>query len=717
MAVYWVDPYIEASVGGIHGTTDTTSRSGTYAAPWALSDMYGTSTTGNANLSGLSDGDEIRFKGLSQSSYLIDAGSDWYPDSNNISKATALNSATTSAISSWGNAGLVAMFDTTATNKFTVADSDGNKPLLFATVYVDSTSTPSSVFRSSSAPHTVLNVGPLRAEGTSSANAALQMYLVDPQYYIPSTITGNQYFCLYDDIGIKVTDGWTSSTTRDGYTLLPIYRSSPTTSITWYFNRNTNASNGPDTLYDMPSTYFIFHNNAGNSYTYGSIYICSAIGGYHSGYTYTQRFGGFHINGTSSGQVFDYTGYYYYSGAGGGTAAALGVNGCEINSGSIMYYGIRGYKRYGSTTSSEWATNRYNNVFTYYYQYQLQQYLTDNGNYYLGTSMAFYMLERGLILGSSSSSATINVNLLSGAYFWKYGLYGGGLFTSTLSTMIPSFSGTVYNYDGPALSSRLSYSGEGPEYLYEAQSVAPYMSNPKMNPTSWTDGIGAAWIKNNSSSAFNTSTIASLGILDVGTGDYTTGSCKFKVGSDLDLFRYSETSGPAIQTNLVIHTNSNTADGLPIGMALSTEKTNLTHSPMLYYNDSDKSGALCFVSNDQADNVVFRQSLEIPITGGAYTSSSTIRLKARLETSSSWTSSLYVIGAWYYNTSNEPTFQTIQSSSTAVTTATDYTYDLAASSLYDAGNNYRFLRFIIYVTNRNDTNQKLWVHELSATVV
>ena len=716
MAVYWVDPYIEASIGGIHGTTDTVSRSGTYAAPWALSDMYGTSTTGNTTLSGLSDGDEIRFKGLSQSSYLIDAGSDWYPDSTNISKASTLNSATLSAISSWGNTGLVVMYDTTATNKFTVADSDGNKPLVFTTVYVSSTSSPSNAFLSSTAPHGVLHTGPLRAEGTSSANAALQMYLVDPQYYITSTITGNRYFCQYADIGIKVTDGWTSSTTRDGYTVLPIYRSSPTTGTVWYFNNNTNTSAGPDTLYDMPNTYFVLHNNSGTSYTYGNFYICSAMGGYHSGYTYTQRIGGIHANGSSSASIFDYTGYYYYNGAGGGSTGALGINGCEVNIASVLYYGIRGYKRYGSTTSSEWATYRYNNVFSYYYMYQYQQVFNDNGNYYIGTCMTFYMFERGLLL-SPSTSATITINLLDGAYFWKYGQYGGGLFTSTQATMVSNFSGTIYNYDGSALASRVSVSGEGPEYLYEAQSLAPYRSNPKMNPASWTDGIGAAWVRNNSSTAFNTSTIAALGVLDVGIDDYTTGSCKFKVGSDAELYRYNEASGPTIQTNMVIHTNGNTADGLPIGMALSTEKTNLTHPPMLYYNDPDKSGALCFVSNDQADNVVYRQSLEVPITGGAYTSSSTIRLKARLETSSSWTSSLYVIGAWYYNTSNEPTFQTIQSSSTAVTTATDYTYDLAASSLYDAGNNYRFLRFIIYVTNRNSTNQKLWVHELSATVV
>ena len=75
MTVYWVDPYIEADIGGIHGTTDTASRNGTYAAPWAITDIIGSSVTDtNSKIYGLSNGDEVRLKGLAMSSYLIDAG-------------------------------------------------------------------------------------------------------------------------------------------------------------------------------------------------------------------------------------------------------------------------------------------------------------------------------------------------------------------------------------------------------------------------------------------------------------------------------------------------------------------------------------------------------------------------------------------------------------------------------------------------------------------
>lgn len=713
MAVYWVDPYIEASVGGIHGTTDTTSRSGTYAAPWALSDMYATSTNGNTNLSGLSDGDEIRFKGLAKSSYLIDAGSDFYVNGNNISKASSHTSAVTSAISSWGNTALIVMYDTVATDKFTVADSDGNKPLIFQSVSVSSTTSPSNQFSSPTSGHYVLHYGPLRAEGTSTATASLQMYLVDPQYYIPNSQTGNLYFCQYNNIGIKVTDGWTSSTARDGYTILPIFKSSPTTTTRYYYNTTTGSSTGPDTLYDMPNTFFAYHNSVGQTYTYGYHYVCSATGGYHAGYTYTHRIGGISANGSSAARLLDYTGNYYYNAV--SSTDPLAVNGFEVGITMFYYYGIQTYKYYGSNTASEYTTQRYNNSFTYYYSYTLSS-ANKAANYYLGTHMHYYIFDRFLI-DTSNTTFTTDINLLAGAYFYKPQSGGGQLFEPTSATYNINILGTIYNYDGPALSSRTANSGEGPQYLFEVDAATPYKSNPKLNPTSWTDGVTAAYTTGFTSVPINTSITCSMGVLDVGSDDYTTGSCKFLIGSNLDINEYWENSGKK-QTNLIFHTNSNTSDGLPIGMAISSDKTNAMHPPMLYFNDPNKSDALCFVSNDQADNVDYVQSLEIPITAtGAYTSSDTIRLKARLETSSNWSSTSYIIGAWYYNTSNEPTWQAIQSGSAALTTATDYTYDLAASSLYDAGNNYRFLRFTIQIANKNTVSQKLWIHELSATVV
>ena len=60
MTVYWVDPYLESSGGGIHGTSG--NGSGTYASPWKLSHLLSNNTA--TKLGTLASGDEVRFKGL-----------------------------------------------------------------------------------------------------------------------------------------------------------------------------------------------------------------------------------------------------------------------------------------------------------------------------------------------------------------------------------------------------------------------------------------------------------------------------------------------------------------------------------------------------------------------------------------------------------------------------------------------------------------------------
>lgn len=59
MAIYWVDPYLDSSGGGIHGTTS--SGGGTYASPWKLTNLL---YNGDSKLPSINSGDELRFKGL-----------------------------------------------------------------------------------------------------------------------------------------------------------------------------------------------------------------------------------------------------------------------------------------------------------------------------------------------------------------------------------------------------------------------------------------------------------------------------------------------------------------------------------------------------------------------------------------------------------------------------------------------------------------------------
>lgn len=67
MAIYWVDPYIASTNGGINGTTSTSTTvgNGSYTTPWRIVDIQNSAVY----LPALVDGDEVRFKGLSEDTF------------------------------------------------------------------------------------------------------------------------------------------------------------------------------------------------------------------------------------------------------------------------------------------------------------------------------------------------------------------------------------------------------------------------------------------------------------------------------------------------------------------------------------------------------------------------------------------------------------------------------------------------------------------------
>ena len=63
MTTYWLDPFLEASTQG-NGTTDTSTKNGTYAAPFSLLNIETSAKLTTVNGVTLSNGDELRLKGL-----------------------------------------------------------------------------------------------------------------------------------------------------------------------------------------------------------------------------------------------------------------------------------------------------------------------------------------------------------------------------------------------------------------------------------------------------------------------------------------------------------------------------------------------------------------------------------------------------------------------------------------------------------------------------
>ena len=74
MATYWVDPYIDTTKGGIHGTTSTTTRNGNYATPFGLTELFSANAITALNGTSLSAGDEIRLKGQPLTDFYYNIG-------------------------------------------------------------------------------------------------------------------------------------------------------------------------------------------------------------------------------------------------------------------------------------------------------------------------------------------------------------------------------------------------------------------------------------------------------------------------------------------------------------------------------------------------------------------------------------------------------------------------------------------------------------------
>lgn len=707
MAVYWVDPYIAASIGGVHGTTDTASRTGTYSAPWAFADLFGTSISNNTKLASLSNGDEIRLKGLALNDYLIDMGSDWYVSGSNIVKASALTAAdstarsATTAITSQSAVTRFIMIDKTFSDNWTCANSDGNKTPVFFTAYHSNTST-TTLTANSYGGLSQLARSVLRYKGTTSGTASLQIYSIDPQYMIiENGLTSNRHFGAYAGKGITITDGWTSETVRDGFTLLPLI-SNVTTARNWYFNgTNSNTTNQGDTHYDLKNTYFMSqHYNGNSSITLTFYFNCSkgGVSGQNNGYDTVQRIGGYIANHSSS-SMFDYTSYYYdtaYS-----SSSADSVNSFEIDLG-ISYYGVYAYGRYGSSSTK--STQRYNNIFSYYF---IPTTHTNNrSDVYFGTLLNYST--PGYMISEQNSTSQTQYSILDNAHFHAYSSGGPILQYGRAG---PTFLGDVYTYPNGYLSQADVSSSWGPRFALIIPPTYMYSHNAQLNPTDFKNRSGVSHLARTSNPHDTMQHNVPLRTLVVnGAGDYETDDCEVLLRSTMYLYTGTNTSNPG---DYNIHFSSNSQDGRPIGLMASYSQNNNYHYPMVYYNDANKSDALCFKNNTKGvNNNGYKKNIEVPLA--TYTSGSTITLKATLETSTNWSSTGYKIYCYYINSSGALAYATVVNSSTAITTPTDYTTTLSGANMVSPA--LRHLTFVVDVNNSTSGNKKFWVHELSATV-
>ena len=276
MTVYWVDPYLDTSNGGIHGTTGT-ARSGTYSNPWGFDELYSTSSTARSSINGtnITSTDEIRLKGQSLASYYTNIGTtgNKVPITSCPSSGDALvyDSSYNTNVDTWRTAITTANSNDTV-GVFVIHDPD----LLGTDKWTIASSQPGAHTtgqdRIKIQPNN--NRSPYSAyinalEGITSSKG-LEVAFIDPAWCHDLTETSAisyLYFQSQDNTdGMTITDGWDSETTRNGVTLL-IFRDNNTSSpnITMF-----NASNY-GIKYDLPNTVLVHYHTT--NYYHNKKYI------------------------------------------------------------------------------------------------------------------------------------------------------------------------------------------------------------------------------------------------------------------------------------------------------------------------------------------------------------------------------------------------------------------------------------------------------------
>lgn len=699
MTVYWVDPYIECPIGGIHGTTDTSSRSGTYSAPYALSDIKGTSTGDTSNVIRLmSDGDEIRLKGQAISSYLIDAGTFYF------SGQTLYRKTGETAPSAWStmrsnkktytgrtNDCHLILYDKTFTDSMSIPDTDGNKPYWFVQAYDannDDRFTTHS-YQNGLQYNMLSFVSPYN----SSTNTNFNIKVVDYQYYFDDNTywnSGNWYLGCYNNVGVKITDGWDSETTRNGYTIICFQFTNMNSWRYLYFNTGGNSSTGPDTLYDLPNTTIAAIYSSSNSYPYMYMYLYSALGGYYSGNRYTQRFGGL-VKTDPGWPNYNYVTYYYYTGV--SSSADSATNNNEVNY-ATGYYGLYTYRNgnYGNTTL------RLNNIIAHTGQRFQQWSGSNDSDISVGTIMSY---SDRVMYASSVASNTIK--FLDSAYI---GVYSGSKDFITSNSTLPEFRflGDLW---GPVNKSERFNTNSGPTSGSTISTIiAGNYEDVSLSAANWYDNKNIFFDGRSSTPHYLTEGNMALGQLKCDGNDYRTTNPGFKVRSDMYLY----TNSNLYTGDVNIHFSTNDYDNIPVGAALSTNFNNVNHTPMLYYNESD--GALCFIIPDTTGAFTYVKNVEIPCN--AYAAGNTLSVVANIKTSTSW-SGTYGMNVLKIDGNGSFAYGNVSASST--TSNYDLTY--TTTDLGTQNSKHMIVKiYIIPQTGRgpSGTNDMIWFNSITATV-
>lgn len=582
MAVYWLDPYIDAAVGGIHGTTDTTTRNGTYEYPIGFIDVitsgYVTSI-GGTNLTG---GDEIRIKGQSFSSFLYNIGT-----TDNKIPISSINSSGLNFDSSY-NTNLTALRAEYTANSEPVGviaiydpGMKGDDKWMIAST---GSSTSFAITSHNYIPFSQTNYNPLsgwcRAKYGIDANDGVEAAFIDPDYFIDITSShsssNKNIFSFSISGGITVTDGWDSSTTQNGVTILPLqYNSTANFNADWW-----NISTSYSDTYDLSRTYICYYNST-NYQVYNE----------HRQFFYNMDENDFKLRGWYCATRNSWN--YLYT-----TSNTTSTTGTD----PTVEYGYFCQARYtrlqGNADSSNYPIIKISNLFLGMGPYSNANYL----NFIIGNFIIYQQYSGNAMF--YNNTRTFNFTVLANSHFFAY-VSTSALFYSTVNgtvtipNTVTNFSNPPTNYpDTGTTSSGPTYSGIKSHSRYWVDddtriTLAPasWAETIALNPTQSTEAL---YIYNYGSWS------SCAGVLDTEGADYTTTNSNiWMINRSYQTLSYYPSHS--------FHFASNTYDGKPIGLWQPlTTSIGSAFNCLISYNDSN--GNMIAQCSNNINNQYFMKS-------------------------------------------------------------------------------------------------------------
>ena len=570
MATYWIDPYIDTPIGGIHGTTDTTTRSGSYSAPWGMDDIFAGNAQTAINGTTLASGDEVRFKGLSLSSYYYNIGT----TGNKI----PINGATTNGLGFDGST-----YQSNVNTMKNVINNAGEKtcPIIIHDPDLNGTfkwvlnNTAETFFNTAASYDNYIPFnmnqqsslsGYIRALIGIGTSKGMEIAFIDPDYVYTHS-SGYYWLCMQVPTGVTFTDGWTSSTVRDGVTLL-IVKDSNTSNTPLYFGQYYNNDSYRAT-FDLQNTHMLWYDK--NWYaTYKKPYIYMR----RIDETTPFKLGGWSMNTVNA------WGYWYRNQASwdtGGEDYTIDIgNFCH---GRYFFWSETGY------------TNKHPRI-------RIRNYFFGQGAYINGARYNYYfgnMFQNGYYTGSSmfyetGTSGLNTYTLLDSAHMYVYNsnIKGFGMETSSLTVG----NNVTFASDQPA-----KYPGSGTTPLYvstKANTQNPYFSDLtsgnyfNLAPQNWYDAYYPKSQYNN-----NNLTNYGYGLWFNQLGVLQCDSSYENINSRLQIHKYAYINNSYFNNENYTFLK-NTYDNKPIMIWPETSTTANNVVPcLLSYNDSSDMIVRC----------------------------------------------------------------------------------------------------------------------------